>query len=539
MVRVRRRCSVQVWAVIGAAACMIGLAVPFKAGAAELESPEGLSESGFSFYEVATSAAPFRVIVDRNFLVRPLVDASAISTTAVARSSGESSGSAAVATPGPVETAGALLPAVMPRNTDDVAQLLESAPGLLALPLPAVRLPVPNVELPAVPLPAVPSLPNQAFANYPFRPEVSTGAYRVVDNRVARFSTASGYARAQERAVYSEANGAQVVSELVGPTGTVTIGNVSTFSSINVLRDSILSRSETVLTNVDIAGILKIGSLVASASTRAVAPKTEREAHFSLQFGDVSALGLPARVDASGIHIVDQSLDAGSLASANKTVADALKASGFEVSLLPAGHEATGEEEGKGTLQASVAGLRVRFTADPQSVPVAGSSFTTVEFRLADVQSMIDFEATSPDELGPDISDGGGVGTFPASSGPGLEPSGDGDLGGGLGGFESPGADGGFRSPDGEAAFYDTVDTSGPAGFTRGSDSYGPGGEEVGSPFTPAGNALEGSVATTPSRTVAVLSSRALEGSTRWALGAGACIMLLMVRGARGLRRQG
>jgi hypothetical protein len=528
VVRIGRAGAIIVWA--AGLALLSGSAGHWQLVAAATEIRFDGGASRFSFYEVATSAAPFRVIVDRNFLVRPLINASAISTAGVLRSSGEAGGSAAVATPGPVETAGALLPAVMPRNTDDIAQLLESAPGLLALPLPAVDLPIPNVPLPEAPLPGVPALPNQAFANYPFRPEVSTGAYRVADNPVVRVSAASGYARALERQVYSEANGFQTISGVVGPTGIISVEQIQSSSFIDVLDDSIVSRSQTSLSNIDIAGIVKIGSLVSSAETKAAEDKAERAAHFGIRLAEVTAFGLPARIDGQGVHILGNSQDAGALASLNDALAQQLSAQGIDVSLIPSGKESIGEGDRAGVVEALGTGLRIRSTANPESLPVVGSSATTVEFHLAAVASMIEFEAASddlgegefggrPGELsGPEAGVGGEVssgGSF--SSAEGFESSWTGDqpaAGGGLGLEEPSGFDSSIGFPS------ERLDGGSPA--LTGDDERV--GLEAPVPATSMPSFRAGVLGATP-----VLSSSALEGAARWALVAGMGVIALAI----------
>jgi hypothetical protein len=509
--------------------------------ASAMEDAGDGGKSSFSFYQVATSAAPFRAIVDRNFLVRPLVNASAISTAGVLRSAGESAGSAAVATPGPVETAGALLPAIMPRNTDDIAQLLDSAPGLLALPLPAVKLPIPNVPLPEVPLPGVPALPNQAFANYPFRPEVSTGAYRVADNPVIQASAASGYAHALEHQVYSEANGIQMVSGLVGPTGMISVEQIKSSSRIDVLSDNIVSLSETALSKIDIAGIIKIGSLVASAESKAAGSKAGRAAHFEIKLADVTAFGLPARIDAQGVHIVGNEQNVGALASLNDALAKQLSAQGVGVSLIPSGKESTGEGDRAGVVEAVGTGLRITATADPKSLPLVGSSPTTVEFHLADVASMIDFEVAREDPAGTvGIGQGAFYGqepgtagefgsTVPSNSVDGVGSSGNGALPAGEGGKESG------------ASFDSGLSNAFPSdseGAPEGSQPQSSGDEHLG---LGAGAVRSGSAPSVRAGVVVgaepVLSSSALGGAAGWALVAGMGVIALAILGAARARR--
>jgi hypothetical protein len=191
----------------------------------------------------------------------------------------------------------------------------------------------------------------------------------------------------------------------------VAIRSLHTESRTILESDAITATSTTSVSGIDLAGLVRIGSLVSTASVRS--DGTDATCSGSVRVSDASIMGTAITIDDDGIHLPGQSsppLGIGGL------VAQALKASGVQVRLLG------GTDGCSGSLgNRTSAGLLVEIPT-PAFGPVSAGGLQVV---LASTSASaggstvppLDDAAGTPIDVGGGAFDTGGTdGTFPSLS---------------------------------------------------------------------------------------------------------------------------
>lgn len=286
-----------------------GGADPGATGGIETPAPEPPA-----LFDVRVEASPIFTEARRDaFLLNPLAEANFAYTQVRLTDLGQRTAVAAVFTPGPAESAGGLLPALI---------VPDLVPGQPTLP----------------PLPSLPPFPNRQIAEYPSRPDGSFGGGDLPQNPFLEGTAGNSAAHAREWA-------AQADAEMADLRGTVLVKAVKSSVEGHVENDgTLLANATSVLKDISIGGIVRIGSLT-SLTTVVGRPAVLRSTS-RLVLSDVTVLGgIPATIDENGVRVLGATIVPGSpLRDLNKQLAEALKDAHLNVALIAA----TGSEEAPG-----------------------------------------------------------------------------------------------------------------------------------------------------------------------------------------------
>jgi hypothetical protein len=201
--------------------------------------------------------------------------------------------------------------------------------------------------------------------------------------------------------------GALAVPAVVG------IRSIRTESRAVLEADSITATSTTTLHGIDLAGVVRIGTLVSTASVRS--DGTTSTCRGSVRVTDADVAGTPVTIDDEGIDVAGT---AGPGLGLGAAVAQALRASGVEVRVL-GGTDGCGGSLGNRTS----AGLLVRIPT-PAIGPVTAGGLQAVLGSTS---------ASAGGSVLPPIDDDGGGGSADLGTGAGFDGGGGlGDLGGAV-----------------------------------------------------------------------------------------------------------
>jgi hypothetical protein len=383
------------------------VALPLVASASDTPDP-GAPIFGGNF-EMDLGAAPVRVAFDRPFLFHPIVGLQMFPSSALLTSLDARQGSASLVGLGPAETAGGLLGQVIPSSAADVASLVSGLPGLLGLPLPAVPLPpLPSDPFPPIPAPVPPPAPNTVNTNYPFTPDAQTGFGTFDGGGVMRSSSGTAESHTAANSVNSQASAVSFSSALLGPTGVLSVGGMRSSTDGVVRTDDVRGTATSVLSDIDILGVISIDSL--TSTTTLVGDGAKSSSISTVTLGGVTALGYPAVIDARGITITGNGvLPDSTIASLNSQLHQALDKAGITVTLAKGGSSKAKADSTSHAVSES-AGLKIDVAQTPPAdVPVAGGTTTTVEIGLGYSRGSI---MTGPDysRAGASAADAGAAG---------------------------------------------------------------------------------------------------------------------------------
>lgn len=168
----------------------------------------------------------------------------------------------------------------------------------------------------------------------------------------------------------------------------------------------VFSSAETVIGGLDILGVVHISEIRQIARARSTGRAGEGMADANTEVVGLTVAGIPATVDATGVHAAGQSAPA-TLAAANAAIKQALANSGMELSLLKPAMLISPN----GARAAANAGALYFKFARTFGVPIPGTPQQDVGFELSvggaivtatgDAQAAIDTPPISPVELPP------------------------------------------------------------------------------------------------------------------------------------------
>jgi hypothetical protein len=236
---------------------------------------------------------------------------------------------------------------------------LGGVPGLVCLAAGAAtcaQIPIGQVTAGLIPTFPPPD-PVDAHATYPAHQEAKapiigkSPAQVSVDESGFSFDAAASRASAHQYDTSAVAN-----SQHIEITGALSIGASRTATTQTATADALTTTAVSSLSNVDLGGkVLNIGS-VRSTTTVVSKPGKRATDTTTTVLSDVTALGLPATIDGSGVHIRGNGLPANLVKQVEKLLNQLLGAAGIHVSL--AGVTRTDDDNGHSV---AAAGLLITF----------------------------------------------------------------------------------------------------------------------------------------------------------------------------------
>lgn len=179
--------------------------------------------------------------------------------------------------------------------------------------------------------------PLDAAAVYPQNP---TAKAPVIGTHAAQASfDSSGFslgAATANSAANQYNTSATVNDQNLGIAGALSIGSATASTTQNATADGLTTTATTAVSDIDLGGkLLSIGTLKSSTTVVSVPGKPAKDTT-STVLTDVKALGLPATIDHSGIHIDGKALPGNLVATAETLLDKILGAAGIHVSIAEA-----------------------------------------------------------------------------------------------------------------------------------------------------------------------------------------------------------
>ena len=207
--------------------------------------------------------------------------------------------------------------------------------------------------------------PLDAHATYP---AVQSATAPVIGTKAAQASfDSAGFslgAAAAKATATQYATTTQVADQNLGIAGAISIGSATTSTSQVATADSLTTVATAKVSDIALGGtLLTIGSMK-STTTVVSAPGKPSTDTTSTVLADVKAAGLPATIDASGVHIDKNNLPANVVALVQKLVNQVLSTAGIKLSLGQV--KSTNGDSGH---TVSVAGLLITFDRTVKGTP--------------------------------------------------------------------------------------------------------------------------------------------------------------------------
>ena len=128
-----------------------------------------------------------------------------------------------------------------------------------------------------------------------------------------------------------------------GVPGVFSVGSAFTESDVDIQAGCVHSVARSVVSGIDIAGVIHIDGLQAYSATASDGLTATPFAQFSI--GRVNVAGFEAFIDRNGVHLTDQTLGDAVVEQIETTMRDALAAANISVSLVPTATGATNATE--------------------------------------------------------------------------------------------------------------------------------------------------------------------------------------------------
>lgn len=237
---------------------------------------------------------------------------------------------------------------------------LGGVPGLVCLAAPAGtcgKIPISQLTgglIPSFPPPD----PLDAHATYP---AVQSALAPLIGTKAAQasFDTSgfsAGVAHAEATAHQYDTSTSAAAQNL-GVAGVLSVGSVTTSSTQQATADALTTTATAVLSDIDIGGtLLSIGTLKTTTTVVSKPGKPASDTTTTV-VSDAKVAGLPATIDASGVHVDNHNLPSNVVAAVQKLLNQVLGKAGIRISLARATH--TNSPQGH-----TVAALGLLFTFD-------------------------------------------------------------------------------------------------------------------------------------------------------------------------------
>lgn len=122
----------------------------------------------------------------------------------------------------------------------------------------------------------------------------------------------------------------------MGSSPQLTVGHAESSTSAAPTSQDISAGASTALSDIEVAGVLHIGSIASSVSGSLSGQPGGARQSAKMAVTGATVAGQAVTIDTSGVHALGQAPLGGSVASAQSQVNQALSASGLSVTLLPA-----------------------------------------------------------------------------------------------------------------------------------------------------------------------------------------------------------
>jgi len=180
-------------------------------------------------------------------------------------------------------------------------------------------------------------IPN--FPDYPFIAESSWPSQKSAGGSVAEQDAGSATIGAGTYATSVTATGAHADAHGTGvavgtPALSVGQADATAMATWDPTARATTTTARTDISSVSIAGVVDIASVTAGATARAAAGRPG-DATGSLTLGAVTVAGVPASIDAAGVHLAGQAVPLGPATSAAQAALDNLRQAGITIRLLP------------------------------------------------------------------------------------------------------------------------------------------------------------------------------------------------------------